>query len=96
MLTLLNSLRTSRFTAIAVSIAAFAQLAMITHNVVVEHSPSEQCEICIAQDRSDDLIVSADITLPLVTTSISGSVTAAYPLASVAGAAVRNRGPPLL
>ena len=96
MVKLLTTLRNDRFVALAILAAAFAQLAMTTHNMLVEHSLGEQCEICVAQGHSDDLLVSmVVITTPVAITS-SDSVAATKPLVSIAATAVRNRGPPIL
>ena len=93
---LLTTLRNDRFVALAILAAAFAQLAMTTHEMLVEHSLGQQCEICVAQGHSDDLLVSIVVIPTPVAIASSDSVAATQPLASIAATAIRNRGPPVL
>ena len=82
--------------AAAILLAMIAQFAMLTHSVLVEHSPGEHCETCIAQDRTDDAVVaSADMWVRQVAQSVLRTErTTALVFRAVP--AVHNRGPPLL
>jgi hypothetical protein len=82
--------------ALGILIASLSQLALITHDLLVNHSVSEHCEVCIAQDRSDDFIVAADVSSAVSITARPLPVELKQVYLSNAPAATHNRGPPLL
>ena len=96
MLQLTEKLWNRKILALALLLVSLSQFAVVTHELLVEHSVGEHCEICVAQDRLDDYIVSAT-ALPLVFAVAAGLLVVANPsVQGPAPAAVSIRGPPLL
>ena len=93
---LISNLRNHRITAIAIALVLFAQFAMVTHEVLAEHSPGEHCGVCMVHDGFGDALAASVVTaLPVVARSSSLNLTAVT-FRSAAVSAVRNRGPPIL
>jgi len=93
---LISNLRNHRVTAIAIALVLFAQFAMVTHEVLAEHSPGEHCGVCMVHDGfGDALAASVGSVLPVVAQSSLYNPTAVT-FRSAAVSAVRNRGPPVL
>lgn len=93
---LINNLRNHRIAAFAVALVLVAQFAMVTHDVLAEHSPGEHCAVCMVHDGFGDLpLASVDSALPLIAQSSLHNL-AAVTFRSAAISAVRNRGPPIL
>jgi len=92
----LDKLRVRRFYVLALLLAAFAQFAMVTHEVLDEHSLGEHCEVCVAQDRLDDTLGSVSSLVTVLAGTGHYAVATSCAFVSAAAATVRNRGPPLL
>ena len=93
---LLNNLRNHRVAAFAIALALVAQFAMVTHEVLAEHSPGEHCAVCMVHDGFGDALVATGVpALPVVAHS-SWRNPAVGTFRSAAVSAVRNRGPPVL
>jgi hypothetical protein len=93
---LISNLRNRRIAAIAIALVLIAQFAMVTHEVLVEHSPGEHCGICMVHDGfGNALAASVAAALPVVARSSSHNL-AAVVFRSAAVSAARNRGPPVL
>ena len=93
---LLNNLRNHRIAAIAIALVLVAQFAMVTHDVLAEHSPGEHCAVCMVHDGFGDALVAYGVpALPVVAPSSLRNL-AAVTFRSAAVSAVRNRGPPIL
>lgn len=93
---LTSSLRNHRIAAVAIALALFAQFAMVTHDVLAEHSPGEHCAVCMVHDGLDNaLVATVGALLPVVAQSSVYDLTAVT-FGSAAVSAVRNRGPPIL
>jgi len=81
---------------VALVFVVLSQFAMISHSVLVEHSPGEECEICIGQSRTDDALV-VQSNLPSEQSALSvpeGQRTDL--LSSQAPSVTRSRGPPVI
>lgn len=91
----LQALRSRRSTVFALLLAATAQVSLVSHEVLVEHSTGEHCEICIAQDRFQTLSITTDTYVgPLLTGFDIRWIS--RPVSAEDSDTVRNRGPPLL
>ncbi len=96
MAVLISRLRNSRIVAVAMVLAMFAQFAMVTHEVLAEHSPGEHCAICVGQHTfGDALAASAAAAIPVAVRSFWIDQPS-IDFSSAAVSAVRNRGPPVL
>ena len=87
---------TRNLAAVAILFAMIAQFAMLTHSVLVEHSPGEHCETCIGQDRTDDTVVAQVAIWASQTAQPVLRIERATAFVFRAVSAVHNRGPPLL
>ena len=93
---LINNLRNRRIAAIAIALVLVSQFAMVTHEVLAEHSPGEHCAVCMVHDGfGDALVASVGSALPVVAPSSLHNL-AAVTFRSAAVSSVRNRGPPVL
>ena len=93
---LINNLRAHRITAFAIALVLVAQFAMVTHEVLAEHSPGEHCAVCMVHDGFGDAVLASGVAaLPVIAQSLLPNP-AAVALRSAAVSAVRNRGPPIL
>lgn len=93
---LVSKLRNSRLVAVAMVLAVFAQFAMVTHEVLAEHSSGEHCAICIGQHSfGNALAASAAAVIPVAVRSFWIDQSS-IDFSSAAVSAVRNRGPPAL
>ena len=92
----LHNLRSASIVAIAAWLAVLAQVAMVTHSVLEEHSLGEHCEVCVAQDRADDYLAAPEVTTSGQFVHVIGDPEVRRYFVAAVVAGVRNRGPPNL